>query len=144
MKKCEYCETVHPDNQASNPHYCIARLSERVEKYEAALAERDRTIAEWKAAWETENAAVKKAEREIAELKAERDKAIEDVTILTQQRRNLLDERATLKGEIKQWELIAVAQVEENERLKAEVQQWKDLAFAQGMKLKMGEAHDET
>jgi hypothetical protein len=55
-----------------------------------------------------------------------------------------LDERATLKGEIKQWELIAVAQVEENERLKAEVQQWKDLAFAQGMKLKMGEAHDET
>jgi len=62
-------------------------------------------------------------EEQIAELKAERDKAIEDVTILTQQRRNLLDERAALK---------------------AEIEQWKDLAFAQGMKLKMGEAHDET
>jgi predicted nucleic acid-binding Zn-ribbon protein len=44
MKKCEYCETVHPDDQASNPHYCIARLSERVEKYEDALAEKEKEI----------------------------------------------------------------------------------------------------
>jgi chromosome segregation ATPase len=35
------------------------------------LAEKDREIAEWKAAWETENAAVKKAEREIARLSSD-------------------------------------------------------------------------
>ncbi len=146
-----------------------------------ALAEKDRTLAEWKAAWETENAAVKKAEREIAELKAEIDEALKlkqwadddirrvgDLLDLlgapTSQESGFLysvigrlskltaqivgDSWAAkinmLTAEIEQWKRVVVTHVEEIERLKAEAEQWKDLAFAQGMKLKMGEAPDET
>jgi len=28
---CKYCDTEHPRNQIANPHYCIARMEERIE-----------------------------------------------------------------------------------------------------------------
>ena len=34
---CEYCNTEHPLDQIADPHYCIARLNERVEEIEEAL-----------------------------------------------------------------------------------------------------------
>jgi hypothetical protein len=30
--KCEYCQHEHPENEIANPHYCIARLTEDLEK----------------------------------------------------------------------------------------------------------------
>lgn len=33
--KCKYCDTEHPKEERGNPHYCIARLNERVEELEA-------------------------------------------------------------------------------------------------------------
>ena len=33
--KCDRCNTEHPTGQTANPHYCIARLSERVEMLES-------------------------------------------------------------------------------------------------------------
>lgn len=32
--KCEYCSTEHPPEETANPHYCIARLMERVDVFE--------------------------------------------------------------------------------------------------------------
>jgi len=42
MSECEYCKTVHPEDQIANPHYCIARMGEKIGRLEAALAEKER------------------------------------------------------------------------------------------------------
>jgi hypothetical protein len=34
---CKYCYTEHPEDQVANPHYCISRLQEDLEKAETAL-----------------------------------------------------------------------------------------------------------
>ena len=34
---CKYCDTEHPEDQVANPHYCISRLQEDLEKAETAL-----------------------------------------------------------------------------------------------------------
>ena len=48
---CKYCGIQHPPNEIANPHYCIARMEERVDKLEAALAEKDANyevaLSEW-------------------------------------------------------------------------------------------------
>jgi predicted nucleic acid-binding Zn-ribbon protein len=31
---CKYCDTVHPQEEFANPHYCIARMEEAKEKLE--------------------------------------------------------------------------------------------------------------
>ena len=36
---CEYCQTEHPPDQIANPHYCIARLNEKVEVVDRLKAE---------------------------------------------------------------------------------------------------------
>lgn len=52
---CEYCGTEHPPQQIANPHYCIARLGEQLEreeerslkafeKYEERIEEKDKRI----------------------------------------------------------------------------------------------------
>jgi hypothetical protein len=35
---CRDCDLEHPKDQIANPHYCIARMDERIEKLEARLA----------------------------------------------------------------------------------------------------------
>jgi len=42
---CKYCGVEHPPDEICNPHYCIARLGEQVERQQAEItrltAERD-------------------------------------------------------------------------------------------------------
>jgi hypothetical protein len=37
--KCRDCSTDHPPEYTASPHYCIARLQERIEVLERQLAE---------------------------------------------------------------------------------------------------------
>ena len=43
---CKQCGQVHPPDQIANPHYCLARLQERVEKMEEAAKNLDHYIVE--------------------------------------------------------------------------------------------------
>ena len=36
---CEYCGVEHPQDHIADPHYCIARLQERVERQDARIKE---------------------------------------------------------------------------------------------------------
>jgi hypothetical protein len=35
--KCKYCDTEHPKEETANPHYCIARMGETIDKLSEAL-----------------------------------------------------------------------------------------------------------
>jgi hypothetical protein len=35
--KCKDCNTEHPSDEIANPHYCIARMEERIDKLTEAL-----------------------------------------------------------------------------------------------------------
>jgi len=39
--KCKDCNTEHPDSEIANPHYCIARMGEIIDK----CVEQDKQIA---------------------------------------------------------------------------------------------------
>ena len=65
---CKYCDTEHPKDEIANPHYCIARLSERVERLEEErdrLKANDERYERWAKAiqkyesWKDENARLK-------------------------------------------------------------------------------------
>ena len=86
MEQCEYCGAEHPPDQIANPHYCIARLGEQLEreeerslkafeKYEERIEEKDERIKEleeshdaWEAGWRTMYTALLKAQERIKEL----------------------------------------------------------------------------
>ena len=36
---CRNCRTEHPSDQAGNPHYCVARLTEEVDRLDGLLRE---------------------------------------------------------------------------------------------------------
>lgn len=50
---CKYCGTIHPEGEIANPHYCIARLDEMLEK-------KDRMIDEWMALCEKQNTEIER------------------------------------------------------------------------------------
>jgi hypothetical protein len=43
---CEHCNTEHPASEIANPHYCIARLEEQLEKKDIEIDTLSRTVAE--------------------------------------------------------------------------------------------------
>lgn len=42
---CKGCGTEHPRDQEANPHYCIARMSERLEAIEERCEVAERTVS---------------------------------------------------------------------------------------------------
>jgi DNA repair exonuclease SbcCD ATPase subunit len=75
--KCKDCGCEHPPEYAASPHYCIARLQERIEVLERQLkqigAEYDRLWQRWEA-YDTE---VHGLRRQLAESRAEHARALE-------------------------------------------------------------------
>lgn len=59
---CKYCGTIHPEGEIANPHYCIARLDEMLEK-------KDRLIRWWMALCERQNTEIERLQTNIDVMK---------------------------------------------------------------------------
>jgi chromosome segregation ATPase len=74
---CRDCNLEHPKDQIANPHYCIARMQERIEVLERQLkqigAEYDRL---WQR-WEAYDSEVHGLRRQLDESRAEHARALE-------------------------------------------------------------------
>jgi septal ring factor EnvC (AmiA/AmiB activator) len=74
---CRNCDLEHPKDQITNPHYCIARMQERIEKLEYTYQQLWRRWAAYDAELKDCAETVANLRRQLAESRAEHARALD-------------------------------------------------------------------
>jgi chromosome segregation ATPase len=100
MTICKDCGNEHPKDYEANPHYCIARMDEKIEELTDLLKKSEEEMLFWRREFRLLNAAETKAEEEIERLQAERDGYRNGQQQMQDMNAKLIDANNALKAEI--------------------------------------------